>query len=197
MVDRKPSHEEGREIRDGISEFKILSTLEHKNIVKILHAEENERRVSMVLEYAAQGDLLSHIQKQAPPARLRTSSLSVPRRSSSSSSKDKTARFPRSGSAIVFSSSSKRKKSSSPSVPCYAEQDARRLFRQILSAVHFIHLRGYIHRDIKPENILIDENDNVKLCDFSLATTWNPTLTHSGSCGTLHFAAPGTFPPPS
>ena len=29
-----------------------------------------------------------------------------------------------------------------------------------------MHSKEYIHRDIKPENILIDNNNNVLLCDF-------------------------------
>ena len=41
---------------------------------------------------------------------------------------------------------------------------ARVLFRQIMSAVSFIHEKGIIHRDIKLENILIDQKCNkVKL----------------------------------
>jgi serine/threonine protein kinase len=32
--------------------------------------------------------------------------------------------------------------------------------------VEYLHKRNVIHRDIKPENILLDENFDVKLCDF-------------------------------
>jgi mitogen-activated protein kinase 15 len=40
---------------------------------------------------------------------------------------------------------------------------------QLLNALHYIHSAGVMHRDIKPSNILIDEQCNIKLCDFGLA----------------------------
>lgn len=40
---------------------------------------------------------------------------------------------------------------------------------QILRAVKFIHSAGVIHRDLKPENILINEDCELKICDFGLA----------------------------
>ncbi|KAK7807792.1 hypothetical protein U0070_000107, partial [Myodes glareolus] len=49
------------------------------------------------------------------------------------------------------------------------EQEARPIFQQVVSAVHFLHQRRIAHRDIKLENILIDRDGNVKLCDFGLA----------------------------
>ncbi|KAF8360598.1 hypothetical protein PRIPAC_87521 [Pristionchus pacificus] len=43
-------------------------------------------------------------------------------------------------------------------------------FKQIVDATHFMHSEGVIHRDLKPRNILIDYQDELKICDFGLAT---------------------------
>ena len=48
------------------------------------------------------------------------------------------------------------------------EEEARIFFRQIVSAVAYIHNQGYAHRDLKPENLLLDEEQNLKLIDFGL-----------------------------
>ena len=37
---------------------------------------------------------------------------------------------------------------------------------QIVKALSHIHNSGFCHRDIKLENILLDENFNIKICDF-------------------------------
>ncbi|KAF7724671.1 hypothetical protein EC973_000843 [Apophysomyces ossiformis] len=55
------------------------------------------------------------------------------------------------------------------------EQEAWRLFRQILEGLVHIHSQGMIHRDLKPSNIFLDSNNDVKIGDFGLATT-NQTL---------------------
>ncbi|CAA6670248.1 unnamed protein product [Spirodela intermedia] len=49
------------------------------------------------------------------------------------------------------------------------EDDARRYFQQLISAVDFCHSRGVSHRDIKPENLLLDENGGLKVSDFGLS----------------------------
>lgn len=51
------------------------------------------------------------------------------------------------------------------------EQEAWRLFRQILEGLVHIHSQGMIHRDLKPPNIFLDSNNDVKIGDFGLATT--------------------------
>ena len=40
---------------------------------------------------------------------------------------------------------------------------------QMCKALSYMHKNNMIHRDIKPENLLIDENLNLKLCDFGFA----------------------------
>lgn len=40
---------------------------------------------------------------------------------------------------------------------------------EIVSALEYMHKKGFYHRDLKPENILLDEKMHLKICDFSTA----------------------------
>ena len=58
----------------------------------------------------------------------------------------------------------------------YNEEDARIIFRQIMTALHYCHLSGVVHRDLKPENfIMISQKDpfTLKIIDFGLSRTFN------------------------
>ncbi|XP_063770713.1 maternal embryonic leucine zipper kinase isoform X2 [Pseudophryne corroboree] len=72
------------------------------------------------------------------------------------------------------------------------EDEARVFFRQIVSAVAYIHSQGYAHRDLKPENLLIDENHNLKLIDFGLCAKPKGGLDYHlmTCCGSPAYAAP-------
>lgn len=48
--------------------------------------------------------------------------------------------------------------------------DAKRIVRDIASALHYIHGRGLIHNDIKPANILYSRERGAVLCDLGLST---------------------------
>ena len=47
------------------------------------------------------------------------------------------------------------------------EREARRVFRQLLSAIHHCHGHGVHHGDVRPENIMLDQYLNVKLINFN------------------------------
>lgn len=40
----------------------------------------------------------------------------------------------------------------------------------VASALEYMHAKGYSHRDIKLENVLINSNNEFKLCDFGSST---------------------------
>jgi len=72
------------------------------------------------------------------------------------------------------------------------ESESRTFFRQITSAVAYLHKVGYAHRDLKPENILLDRDLNLKLIDFGLcAKPFGGMESHlQTSCGSPTYAAP-------
>jgi serine/threonine-protein kinase HSL1 (negative regulator of Swe1 kinase) len=70
------------------------------------------------------------------------------------------------------------------------EEEAVRLFRQIIAALGYCHRFNICHRDLKPENILLDSNHNVKLADFGMAALQPAGHWLNTSCGSPHYAAP-------
>uniref|UniRef100_A0A7N8X472 Maternal embryonic leucine zipper kinase n=1 Tax=Mastacembelus armatus TaxID=205130 RepID=A0A7N8X472_9TELE len=73
-----------------------------------------------------------------------------------------------------------------------SEEETRVFFRQIASAMAYVHSQGYAHRDLKPENLLIDENRNLKLIDFGLCAKPKGGLSYElmTCCGSPAYAAP-------
>ncbi|CAG5104266.1 Similar to Sik3: Serine/threonine-protein kinase SIK3 (Mus musculus) [Cotesia congregata] len=73
------------------------------------------------------------------------------------------------------------------------EPEARRIFKQIVLAVHYLHTHGVVHRDLKAENLLLDADNNIKLADFGFSNEYTPGMPLSTWCGSPPYAAPEIF----
>ena len=63
--------------------------------------------------------------------------------------------------------------------------EMKNYFCQIVDAIDYIHHMGLIHGNLCPQNISIDENNNVKLCNFNCNISQAPN-----SLSSYHFLAP-------
>eukprot|EP01017_Pseudomicrothorax_dubius_P033476 TRINITY_DN4486_c0_g2_i3.p1 TRINITY_DN4486_c0_g2~~TRINITY_DN4486_c0_g2_i3.p1 ORF type:complete len:713 (-),score=90.89 TRINITY_DN4486_c0_g2_i3:196-2334(-) len=73
----------------------------------------------------------------------------------------------------------------------FTEAEARPIFRQIVSAVQYLHANNVLHRDLKLDNILVDSNKGiVKLADFGVSKKMRPGKIIHEECGTPAFMAP-------
>ncbi|KAI9354931.1 kinase-like domain-containing protein [Pilaira anomala] len=72
------------------------------------------------------------------------------------------------------------------------EQEACRLFSQLISSVYYMHQKNIVHRDLKLENILLDSNGNLIVTDFGFANQFTKITGDlmSTSCGSPVYAAP-------
>lgn len=79
----------------------------------------------------------------------------------------------------------------------FTEILAKRIFKQIIEAVNYLHSHGVCHRDIKPDNIMfssIEEDSSIKLIDFGLSKIFSiDQWQNSNIVGTPMYMAPEVF----
>ncbi|KAL4265642.1 non-specific serine/threonine protein kinase [Pleurotus pulmonarius] len=71
---------------------------------------------------------------------------------------------------------------------CLPEDGSRFYAAEVVAALEYLHLMGFIYRDLKPENILLHQSGHIMLSDFDLAKQSNepggmPALIHSDANG--------------
>ncbi|KAF4762613.1 hypothetical protein HAV15_007037 [Penicillium sp. str.  len=70
-------------------------------------------------------------------------------------------------------------------------EKVKRIFTQLVGAVAYVHSKSCVHRDLKLENILLDKQENVKLCDFGFTREYEGKASYLQTfCGTICYSAP-------
>lgn len=85
------------------------------------------------------------------------------------------------------------------------ERLVRRISRETIEGLHYLHSRRVLHRDVKPGNILLTSTGDVKLSDFGTAHAFRDELSNTlevrSVSGTIPYMAPetvhGTYSPAS
>lgn len=71
------------------------------------------------------------------------------------------------------------------------EVEAKMIISQVVSALIYIHSKGWVHRDVKPDNMIYDlETGAVKLIDFEFASKYSKHSLLRDPVGTLAYSSP-------
>ena len=76
------------------------------------------------------------------------------------------------------------------------EEDARRIFQDVVCGVWYLHSYGLCHRDLQLSNIIVDNDGRAKICDFGVSTPFVDPETRelisikTTPLGSEHFMAP-------
>ncbi|KAL8584489.1 hypothetical protein ACOMHN_016810 [Nucella lapillus] len=71
------------------------------------------------------------------------------------------------------------------------EKEARKVMKQIVDGMLYLHTHGILHRDLTLSNLLLTKDMNTKIADFGLATQLaEPEEKHFTMCGTPNYISP-------
>lgn len=153
-------------------EIHYLKLLRHPHIIRLYEVITTPTDLFLIMEYVSGGELFDYIVKHGRVSI--TSSKGILERRGRDTMRIFVIVY-----LIDFYNSLK-----------LSEDEARKFFQQIISAVEYCHRHKIVHRDLKPENLLLDTNNNVRIADFGLSNIMMDGELLKTSCGSPNYAAP-------
>lgn len=147
-------------------EIAIMKRCHHKYIVRLREVLDDRSmyKIYLVLDYMDRGEVQWKRRADAPTAVLSADSNAIPcgaRGPTRSSDSD-----------LLLSSYA----------PNLTFRQARRIFRDVVLGLEYLHLHGIVHRDIKPANLLVSHDYCVKILDFGVSFALSLSLSDDGVC---------------
>ena len=71
-----------------------------------------------------------------------------------------------------------------------SNETIKKIIIQTIEIIKYLHSKDIIYRDIKPENILLDKDNNIKLCDYGWASYLTKDQFCKVYCGTPEYVSP-------
>ncbi|KAK0067915.1 MAP/microtubule affinity-regulating kinase 3, partial [Biomphalaria pfeifferi] len=73
------------------------------------------------------------------------------------------------------------------------EKQVKRIAKQLLEGVEYLHKKRILHRDLKSRNILMSDDENIKIADFGISKQFQTFSVAETYTGTIKYMAPEMF----
>ncbi|CED82397.1 kinase-like partial [Phaffia rhodozyma] len=146
----------------------------HPNILPLLSSERTQDAIFLFMPYMVSGSLFDLVRRhrehdRGRGRRLVSSFRSFSHASATDRSNGQSNQTECAGLVGVGRSATLRESGVGGGLRFFPEDDARKLFRDIVAGLQVLHREGIVHGDLKSENVLVDEEGHCKLSDFGFS----------------------------
>jgi len=170
----RPNH-----VKNIWNEIRILSQLNHPNIVKIYGFVKIDSLIYIIMKRCKYGELRKY---QQHSCKISEKDISI-----QVESKTKTTDI-----CKTQPTNDEKSKYQFPDKLKNSEQVVQEILKQLISILEYLYANKIMHRDLKPRNLLVAHQTplQIRLIDFGLATKFQENVNIKQKVGTPRYMAP-------